>query len=140
MKKTLPLTMALLLTAGCASNIKQLGKIGDTTYYKVHSRSFDGPNSTVLMGLRDGEKTPQPVTSVGGPGIGAAIIGAGGNVAAATVFGMSIRPDRNSSTVNVNSANANQFSSNRHNRVDNGHDHDEGKHHDKDSHGKKDRD
>jgi hypothetical protein len=101
MKKTL-LTLTLSLLCGCASNITQIGSIGNYDYYKIHGRALDGPNFNVLVVAEHGcpESVPVPVTAVGGPGIGSAIIGAGGTIGAATVFGGAIRPATTVTSVN----------------------------------------
>jgi hypothetical protein len=86
----LSLTLVVVLT-GCASGVRPIGKIGDTEFSKVHIGSFSGPNITALVTKsKDGSVTV--VSSVGGAGIGTALIGAGATVGAATVFGGAIRP------------------------------------------------
>jgi hypothetical protein len=101
MKKILTLISLAALLSGCASNIKNIGSIGNYDYYKIHGRSLDGPNFSVLVVAEHGcpEAVPVPVTAVGGPGIGSALIGAGGTIGAATVFGGAIRPATTVTTV-----------------------------------------
>jgi len=88
MKITIPL---LLLLTGCVSNVHRIGKIGDTQFYSIHERSFDGPNIAVIA-----VKTPDGkidyISAANGPGIGSAVVSAGGAVGSSLV----LRPARTS--------------------------------------------
>jgi hypothetical protein len=108
MRKLLTVISLAALLSGCASNIKQLGSIGNYDYYRVHDQSLAGPNINVLLVAEHDcpENEPRAVTAVGGPGIGSALIGAGGTIGAATVFGGAIRPATTTTTVNGGGANA----------------------------------
>ena len=92
MKKFYSLILIGLLT-GC-SGVHQIGSIGQNKLHNIHGRSLDGPN---YMGLA--EEHPDGTVSyiffTSGPGIGQAVVGAGGNVAAAAV----LRPARNTTNV-----------------------------------------
>lgn len=94
MKYLSSLSLSLLLVTGCASGIKDLGKVGDTRFYQVKARSFCGPNITIVATQRDGQRTPTIEASAGGSGIGPSLISAAGNVGTAAAFGLSLRPDQ----------------------------------------------
>ncbi len=94
MKYLSSLSLSLLLVTGCASGIKDLGKVGDTRFYQVKARSFCGPNITIVATKRDGCNTPVIESSAGGSGIGQALVSAAGNVGASAAFGLSLRPDQ----------------------------------------------
>lgn len=108
MRKILTAISLAALLSGCASNITSIGHIGNYDYYKIHGRALDGPNFSVLVVAEHDcpEIEPRPVTAVGGPGIGSAIIGAGGTIGAAAVFGGAIRPAQTTTTVNGGGANS----------------------------------
>lgn len=101
-KSILTLLLIAGLNTGC-SNTRQIGKIGCTEIYAVHGRSLDGPNFTALYESGPKGSDPRLAGFATGPGIGSAVIGAGGNVGAAAVFGRALRP----SNINNNSSGAN---------------------------------
>lgn len=92
--KLIHLPLLLLLT-GCVSNVHRIGRIGGTEFFSVHEQTIAGPNvAAIYQKLPDG--TLQQVTVANGPGIGSAVVGAGGSVAASAV----LRPAR--TTINGN--------------------------------------
>lgn len=95
MKNLSYLFLAVFFT-GCVSGTKEIGRVGDTTYYSVRHQSFSGPNLSVIVSKRDCEDSPVSVTSAGGAGIGTSVIGGAAVVGGAAVFGGAIRPSRTS--------------------------------------------
>jgi hypothetical protein len=94
-----------LLLVGCAHNTKCLGTVGDTTFYRVGSGRFVGPNFSALVtqNTNDNKVTIQQV--FGGPGIGSATISAIGHVGAAAVLGTSF-PSNVGDNVTVSGGNS----------------------------------
>ena len=82
-------TVSLLLAAGCASSVKQIGQVGSVQFYRVRANSFSGPNiaSLVTKDANTGEVSIQQTYA--GPGLGAATISAVGHVGSAAVLGLS---------------------------------------------------
>lgn len=97
MKKAL-LSVACLLLVGC-SGVKQLGAIGSTKYYQVKSQSIVGPNITMIVS-ENAQHELRNETSASCTGIGASAVNAAGNVGASAVFGLSLKRDNYSNTVN----------------------------------------
>lgn len=82
------LAVILLMGCGC-SNTREIGTIGGTTFYRVQSSQFVGPNFTALV-TKDCETDAITINQVfAGPGIGGATISALGNTSAAAVLGLS---------------------------------------------------
>jgi len=81
--------VSLLLAAGCASSVKQIGQVGNVQFYRVRANSFSGPNiaSLVTKDANTGEVSIQQTYA--GPGLGAATISAVGHVGSAAVLGLS---------------------------------------------------
>ena len=99
----------LQMTPGLTgSGVYELGEIGGVKYYTVHSSHFSGPNQTIMISHDTLEKDARPVNIAvnGGDGIGKALIGAAGNVASSYVFGKSLKPANESSSVEVTGGNA----------------------------------
>ena len=93
----------MLGVVGC-SGVDKLGTIGGTSYYSVHGSHLDGPNFTALV-TRRGKGKPKVRAVMSGPGLATvtlpAIFGAGGNAAAAFLFGKSLKREGYSSSVNA---------------------------------------
>ena len=112
MKRLISILMATVLATlavGCASNVKQLGKIGDTQYYRVKSTTFSGPNFSALVSKNICEETPRVEQVFGGPGIGATVISAGGQIGSSVLLGTSFPkfPKNVGDSVNVSGGNSN---------------------------------
>lgn len=80
--------VSLLLAAGCASNVKQIGSVGDVQFYRVRANSFSGPNIASLV-TKNSSGDVKIEQTYAGPGLGAATISAVGHVGAAAVLGTS---------------------------------------------------
>lgn len=91
-KQFLLLAVLSLLLAGC-SGVRQIGQVGNITYYKVNIRGFSGPNITTLVSQDDCGAVRIETAAAGG-GIGHTIISSAGGVGASAAFGLSLRPDR----------------------------------------------
>lgn len=81
--------VSLLLAAGCASNVKQIGSVGDVQFYRVRANSFSGPNIASLVTKNTNSGEVKIEQTYAGPGLGAATISAVGHVGAAAVLGTS---------------------------------------------------
>jgi hypothetical protein len=84
------LLIALCL-CGC-SHIKPIGKIGGVKYYKVQATSLLGPSQTMIV-TEQGEEVKNG-QAYAGNGLAPAVVGSGGIVGGAVLFGKSLRPDR----------------------------------------------
>ena len=80
--------VSLLMATGCASNVKQIGQVGNVQFYRVRANSFSGPNIASLV-TKDSEGNVAIQQTYGGPGLGAAVISAAGNVGSSAVLGLS---------------------------------------------------
>lgn len=92
MKKTILLILgavSFLLATGCASNVKQIGQVGNVQFYRVRANSFSGPNIASLVTKDTNTGTVNIQQTYAGPGLGAATISAVGHVGAAAVLGTS---------------------------------------------------
>jgi hypothetical protein len=90
------------------SGVYELGEIGGVKYYTVHSSHIAGPNQTVMVShdtLKEGAR-PVNIAVNGGEGIGKSIVGAVGSVGSSYVFGKSLKPSSESSSVDVSGGNA----------------------------------
>src|SRR6266566_3596116 len=80
---------SLLLATGCASNVKQIGQVGNVQFYRVRANSFSGPNIASLV-TKDADTGAVSIQQTyAGPGLGAATISAVGHVGSAAVLGLS---------------------------------------------------
>ncbi|SRR6266566_4341021 len=80
---------SLLLATGCASNVKQIGQVGNVQFYRVRANSFSGPNIASLV-TKDADTGAVSIQQTyAGPGLGAATISAAGHVGSAAVLGLS---------------------------------------------------
>lgn len=106
-RKFLVVPVLATLMVGCASNTKQLGTIGNVTFYRVKSRDFAGPNITTLVAEKDGQVAV--VETFGGPGLGASTISAIGQVGGSAVLGLSFPkiPKNVGDNINVSGGNSN---------------------------------
>ena len=95
------------LFVGCASNVKQLGSIGDTKFYRVKSSTFAGPNFSALVTSKCDE-TPRIEQVFGGPGLGPTTISAIGQVGSSAVLGTSFPriPKNVGDNINVSGGNS----------------------------------
>lgn len=113
-KIRLSLLVPVLATifVGCASNTKQLGCVGDTTFYRVKASSFAGPNFSALVS-KDSDGCAHVEQVFGGPGLGATVISAVGQVGSSAVLGLSFPKYRKNvgDNVNVSGGNSNGGSS-----------------------------
>ncbi len=81
--------VGLLLATGCASNVKQIGQVGNVQFYRVRANSFSGPNIASLV-TKDADTGAVSIQQTyAGPGLGAAVISAAGNVGSSAVLGLS---------------------------------------------------
>lgn len=99
------LAALLIFSVGCASNVKQIGSVGDVQFYRVRANSFAGPNIASLVTKNSAGEVKIQQT-YGGPGIGAAAISAVGQVGSAAVLGTSF-PKNVGDNVNVSGGNSN---------------------------------
>lgn len=81
-------TVLATLVVGCASNVKQLGSIGDTKFFRVKNSTFAGPNFSALV-VQRGDAQPEVNQVFGGPGLGPTVISAVGQVGASAILGRS---------------------------------------------------
>ena len=81
-------TVLVTLVVGCASNVKQLGSIGDTKFFRVKSATLAGPNFSALV-VQEGDAKPEVNQVFGGPGLGPVVISAVGQVGASAILGKS---------------------------------------------------
>ncbi len=93
---------------GCASNTKQLGCVGDTTFYRVKASSFAGPNFSALVS-KDADGCAHVEQVFGGPGLGATVISSVGQVGSSAVLGLSFPKYRKNvgDNINVSGGNSN---------------------------------
>jgi len=106
--------LASLLLVGC-SGVRQIGQVGNVTYYRINVRGFSGPNITTLVSENENGVVHIETAAAGG-GIGHTIISSAGGVGASAAFGLSLRPDRetvnNGSDSNSGSLSASTSTSN----------------------------
>jgi len=88
-KAILTATVLATLAVGCASNIKQIGTVGDTTFYRARSSTFSGPNALVIIEKNNVTEHAQIAQAFGGSGIGPSIISAVGQTGASVLLGRS---------------------------------------------------
>lgn len=91
--------LAIGLLTGCGST-QSIGKIGNTEFFAVKSRSLQGPNFTALV-TKEGDNVIIRET-IGGPGIGQSVVTAGGQIGSAAV----LRPARTQVQTSVGSVSA----------------------------------
>ena len=95
----LAMIMSVAVMGVSCKSVKELGTVGDVSYYRVNARTFDGPNITALV-----ERTGDHVTASGqvvascspsrssivatasGPGIGHTVVAAVGGIAEAFIM------------------------------------------------------
>lgn len=100
--------LALLTFAvGCASNTKQIGTIGNTTFYRVRAAGFASPSFSALVS--ENGDTVKVEQVLGGPGLGPAAISAVGQVGSSVVLGTSFPrfPKNVGDNVSVSGGNSN---------------------------------
>jgi hypothetical protein len=76
-----------LFFAGCASNTRYLGKVGNTEFYRVRTTTFAGPNVAALVTKTD--ETVKVEQVFAGPGLGPTVVSAAGQVGGAAILGHS---------------------------------------------------